>query len=143
MKSPDRRSFIKQSSAALLAGLSIQDFASAENQIPKMPDLVPDIPADRDAIWDKMRGQFILSNELTYLNNGTLGPSPFVVFDKVRQAMMEIDKNMSYAGWEGTQKKIAEFVGANEDEIALTTNVTQGINIACWGLPLKKATKLF
>ena len=142
MKSPDRRSFIKQSSAALLAGLSIQDFASAENQVPKMPDLVPDIPADRDAVWDKMRGQFILSNELTYLNNGTLGPSPYVVFDKVRQAMIDIDKNMNYAGWESTQKKIAEFVGATEDEIALTTNVTQGINIACWGLPLKKGDEV-
>ncbi len=142
MNAPNRRTFIKQGSVALLAGLAISDLSASENQKPVMPDLVPDIPADRDAIWDKMRGQFLLAPDLTYLNNGTLGPSPFVVFDKVRQTMTDIDKNMNYGGWEATQKKIAEFVGAQEDEIALTTNVTQGINIVCWGLPLQKGDEV-
>jgi len=142
MKSPDRRTFLKQSSAALMAGLTMNDFATLPGPVPTLPEIVPDIPADRDEFWNKMRGQFILSQDLTYLNNGTMGPSPFVVFDKVRQSMADIDKYLSYAGWENTQKKIADFVGANEDEIALTINVTQGINIACWGLPLKKGDEV-
>lgn len=133
MKKPDRRTFLRQSSAALLAGFSLQDVPV----VPEMPQVEPDIPPERDQFWDKLKGQFFLAQDLTYLNNGTMGPSPFVVFDKVRQVMTDIDKNLSYAGWEATQKKIADFVGADEDEIALTMNVTQGINIAVWGLPLK------
>ena len=39
-------------------------------------------------------------------------------------------------------RKLAKFVGANDDEIALTHNVTDGINIACWGLPLKKGDEV-
>lgn len=139
MKTTRRRDFIRQGSAAVLAGLTLRDF---EPGIPAMPDIVPDIPPDRDEFWDKLRGQFILASDLTYLNNGTMGPSPFVVYDKVRQVMTDIDKNMNYGGWEDTHKKLASFVGANADEIALTVNVTQGINIACWGLPLNKGDEV-
>lgn len=142
MKTTPRREFIRQGSVALLAGLSIGNAETDRLEIPRMPDIVPDIPPDRDQFWDKMRGQFILANDLTYLNNGTMGPSPFVVYDKVRQTMTDIDKNLSYGGWEASQKKIAAFVGADENEIALTTNVTQGINIACWGLPLKRGDEV-
>jgi len=38
--------------------------------------------------------------------------------------------------------KIAKFVGADDNEITLTHNVTDGINIVCWGVPLQKGDEV-
>jgi cysteine desulfurase/selenocysteine lyase len=92
--------------------------------------------------WANVRRLFPLTKELTYLNNGTMGPSPYPVIDAVQKGMMHEDQDGVYGGWEAAAGRIAKFIGANEDEIALTHNVTDGINIACWGLPLKKGDEV-
>jgi L-cysteine/cystine lyase len=56
--------------------------------------------------------------------------------------MMETDFDGSYGGYEIAAEKLARFVGASTDEIALTHNVTEGINIACWGLPLRRGDEV-
>ena len=71
-----------------------------------------------------------------------MGPSPYPVIEAVHKAMMEEDTNGNYGGYEAAMAKIAKFVGANDDEIALTHNVTEGINIACWGVPLKRGDEV-
>jgi selenocysteine lyase/cysteine desulfurase len=100
------------------------------------------IQADDEAFWKQVRQQFPLIHDWAYLNNGTMGPSPYPVIEAVRKGLMEGDQNGNYGGWEQTQKKIAQFVNAHEDEIALTHNVTDGINIVCWGLPLSKGDEV-
>lgn len=137
----NRRSFIKSGSTAVLAGISLPQIA-ANLQLQSITSDGRVVEPTDEMYWKMVREQFPLTKDWAYLNNGTMGPSPYPVIEAVRKGMMDGDQFANYGGWESTSKKIAEFVGASESEIALTHNVTDGINIVCWGLPLKKGDEV-
>ncbi len=139
--SSTRKSFIKQISAATLAGVSLQGLAKS-SIVQQISAAHKTIAHDDESYWQTVRQLFPLTKDLAYLNNGTMGPSPYPVIETIRRAMMDCDQLGNYGGWESTATKLAKFVKVNEDEIALTHNVTEGINIACWGLPLKKGDEV-
>ncbi|MBC7381908.1 MAG: aminotransferase class V-fold PLP-dependent enzyme [Bacteroidia bacterium] len=136
----NRKNFIKHSAAALIGSVTFNKAASADFllPVPALPESMGIVDPNDEQYWQLVRQQFPLTKDVAYLNNGTMGPSPYPVIEAVRKGMMDCDMFGNYGGWEATSGKLAKFVGANEDEIALTHNVTDGINIACWGLPLKK-----
>ncbi len=135
----NRRNFIR--SASILATLSIAEMETlnAKEQIKTSGKV---IAQDDEAYWQNVRLLFPLTKDWTYLNNGTFGPSPYPVIEATRAGMMDADQAGNYGSYDATPGKIAQFVGANADEIALTHNVTDGINIACWGVPLKKGDEV-
>lgn len=136
-----RRKFLKQSSLGLLGSIAAP-IVFSELQAMPFPKSEDKIDPQNEKFWKLVRQQFPLNKDWAYLNNGTMGPSPYPVIEAVQKGMMDGDVYGNYGGWEATQAKIAQFVGANEDEIALTHNVTDGINIACWGLPLKSGDEV-
>ena len=95
-----------------------------------------------ETYWKTVRDQFPLTHNRVYFNNGTIGPSPFVVRDAVKTAIDNIDTSGEYAGGENARGKIAKFVNADESEISITHNVTEGINIVAAGLPLKRGDEV-
>ena len=94
-----------------------------------------------DAYWWKVRSQFNIVDGLTFMNNGTLGPMPKVVFEANERYMREIMENPTDGGHadelEQVREKVAQFVGATADEIALTRSTTEGMNIFAHGLDWK------
>jgi L-cysteine/cystine lyase len=137
----NRRNFIKSSGAALISATFFKE-VSGTSLIPSLQEIKSLADIDDSMFWKALRLQFPLQKDSTYLNNGTMGPSPYPIIEAVKKGMMDGDQFGAYGGWESTQKKIADFVGASDDEIALTHNVTDGINIACWGIPLKKGDEV-
>jgi selenocysteine lyase/cysteine desulfurase len=103
-----------------------------------------DVPvgADDEAFWRVVRTQFPLKHQPLYLNNGTMGPSPFVVIDAVTAEMEDVDRTGRYGGWDDVRPKLARFINAQPEEIALTHNVTEGINIVACGLPLRRGDEV-
>lgn len=98
---------------------------------------MPDSNDDSEEYWRLLRLQFPLSSNKIFLNNGTMGPSPFPVINEVYQDMMEVDTNGRYGGHEDLAlKALSSLLNVKDTEITLTRNVTEGINISCWGLPL-------
>lgn len=142
MKTDDRRKFLKTAGAGLLASLVLPSFAADielnEHALPSSKLF----ETDEEKYWSHIRKLFPLSYDRIYLNNGTMGPSPYPVIDAVHRHMRDADEQGGYGGWEKTSEKIAAFVGASAEEIALTHNVTEGINIVCWGMPLKKGDEV-
>ena len=134
----NRRNFLRTASV-----LSAMSFVEME-AMAAMQSVKADKPIAKDdeKYWQNVRQLFPLTKELTYLNNGTMGPSPYPVIEAVKNGMMDGDHHGGYGGWENTAKKLAAFVGADENEIALTHNVTDGINIGCWGVPLRKGDEV-
>jgi selenocysteine lyase/cysteine desulfurase len=134
-----RRNFLK--TATVLSALSLAeiDILAAKQHVHENKEKAT---PDNEAYWKNVRLLFPLSKDFAYMNNGTLGPSPYPVIDAVHKAMNEEDINGNYGGYEAVSARLAKFVGANEDEIALTHNVTEGINITCWGLPLQKGDEV-
>jgi selenocysteine lyase/cysteine desulfurase len=90
-----------------------------------------------EAFWKLVRNQFPLTRERIYFNNGTMGPSPYVVTEAVKMKADEVDRTGEYAGHEIARPKVAKFIGATEDEISLTHNTTEAINVIAQGLQLK------
>jgi L-cysteine/cystine lyase len=136
-----RRQFLQHSSAALLGTMALPSMAHEIMPNP-LPNINGAVGATDENYWQMVRQQFPLQKEWAYLNNGTMGPSPYSVIEAVRKGMNDCDVFGNYGGWETTAAKLGKFVGADENEIALTHNVTDGINIVCWGLPLKKGDEV-
>ena len=94
-----------------------------------------------DAYWWKVRSQFNVVDGLTYMNNGTLGPMPRVVFEANERYMREIMEDPTNGGRaediDKVREKVARFVGASPDEIALTRSTTEGMNIFAHGYDWK------
>lgn len=135
----NRRNFLR--AAPILAALTMSEIDAIANSILTKNE-GKSVPEDDEAYWQQVRLMFPLSKELTYLNNGTFGPSPYPVIEGVRAGMMESDTNGQYGNWDTTIAKLAQFVKVDEQEIALTHNVTDGINIGCWGLPLQRGDEV-
>jgi selenocysteine lyase/cysteine desulfurase len=115
---------------------------AGQNLAPALPlDTLKPAGALDDAYWWKVRSQFNMVDGLTYMNNGTLGPMPRVVFEANERYMREIMENPTDAGHaeelEKVREKVAQFVGATADEIALTRSTTEGMNIFAHGLDWK------
>lgn len=137
-----RRNFLKLAGTSILGAVALPSFADDFQSMEaiRMPE--PALVSDDEKYWKQIRQFFPLSTDKIYLNNGTMGPSPYPVIETVHRYMRDADENGTYGGWEKTAEKLAGFVGAHADEIALTHNVTEGINIVCWGLPLKKGDEV-
>ncbi|MCD6062188.1 MAG: hypothetical protein K0R82_99 [Flavipsychrobacter sp.] len=135
----NRRNFLRSASVLATCSLvEIDHFAAAQ----QLRNDGNEVAEDDEHYWQNVRLLFPLKKDWVYLNNGTMGPSPYPVIDAVHKGMMEGDNLGRYGGWESTAAKLAAFVGADADEIALTHNVTDGINIGCWGVPLKKGDEV-
>ena len=104
---------------------------------------VPVDSTNNESFWKLVRSQFPLTKDITYLNNGTMGVSPYAVIDAVHQKSVSINTKGTYGGGDHEAiDAISKFVGANKDEIVFTHNVTEGNNIIAQGLPLKKGDEV-
>jgi L-cysteine/cystine lyase len=89
--------------------------------------------------WDEIRNQFSLTKNRVYFNNGTIGPSPEPVLECVISSMKQVDFMSEHNENHGTilREKIAQFIHASAEEISLTHNTTEAINIIARGLKLE------
>lgn len=130
-----RSQFIKNSLMAYPAFLSLQGIA-------QMPEKSENIVTDEN-YWKMLRMQFPHPDSLTFLNNGTMGISPYSVIDAVYNKSISINSKGQYGGGDHEAiEALARFTGADKDEIAFTHNVTEGNNIIAQGLPFKKGDEV-
>jgi L-cysteine/cystine lyase len=136
-----RRYFIKQVSGGMIgtwALTALPEHLHARYIIANNETVSP----DNEQFWNVVRDQFPLTHDRVYFNNGTIGPSPYVVLESVKRALEDIDTSGEYGGWEVARPKLAKFVNVDESEISLTHNVTEGINVIAGGLPLKRGDEV-
>src|SRR5687768_33684 len=114
-----RRRFLGGSAAAL-GGLTTGLFGEPLAAQPKAPPLAlpldklkPSGPLD-EAYWWKVRGQFNVVDGLTFMNNGTYGPSPRTVveaFSKYdRELAEDPTNNYGVAGRDAVRARMAAFI---------------------------------
>ena len=94
-----------------------------------------------EAFWWKVRGQFNVVDGLTFMNNGTYGPSPRVVLEANTRYTRELaeDPTNNYRSEERDQvrERMAAFIGVSPDDVALTRSTSEGMNIFTRGLDWK------
>lgn len=124
---PSRRQFVSTVGAALVAGAVPAPLLGAGRDAPR--GLAPD------------PGDFTLDAGLTYLQTGSLGPSPRPVMQAVIDAWKELERNPVFYGYgpheqamEVVRAKAATFIGCTTDELVITNSTTEGMNWVADGL---------
>ncbi len=93
--------------------------------------------------WSKVRGEFLISEELAYMNSGTLGPMPkpvyYAVVDGYRALATDPGRENArqMKAQDELRQELADFVNADAGEVALTRNTTEGMSFIANGLDLK------
>jgi selenocysteine lyase/cysteine desulfurase len=93
--------------------------------------------------WDAVRKHYLLENNLIMMNNGTVGPMPEPVFNTLMtnfevQLKCPVDcYNYLSSQKDNIRGKVAKFINASPDEIALVRNTTEGMNFFANGLDMK------
>ena len=134
-----RRRFLALSGAAALVPLSKPSRATIPTPATAVSDGIPEANASpNDAFWAQVRSQFLIEPDLTYMNNGSLGPMPLAVVEANDRAARHLARDpIDYKREderEEVRARLATFVGADVEEIAITRSTTEGMNTFAHGI---------
>jgi selenocysteine lyase/cysteine desulfurase len=134
----NRRSFIRNNALLFTALATGQHLDALEHA----PNLLSGDPSD-ESYWRMVRAQFPLDSKKTFLNNGTMGPSPYPVLEAVNSGLDKTSREAQYGGGEAEAlEALAGFLGTGKEELALVHNVSEAINIVAHGLPFSKGDEV-
>lgn len=156
LHSINRRSFLGHLMGGVAGGAALLSSASrvqaaATAPLPASPLSVNQVRSpDDESYWRWVAGQFLLRNDLTYMNTGTRGPSPAVVYkaqiDSVKAANVD---RVSYTRYiynseftTALREKMATFIGCKSTEVAFTNNTTEGMVFGTLGLDFKAGDEI-
>lgn len=98
--------------------------------------------------WQALSDHFIFQDDLVMMNNGTVGPMPEPVFNTLIkyfkvQATNPFDcYNFFPSKKEEIRGKLARFINASPDEVAINRNTTEGMSLVANGLDLKEGDEV-
>jgi selenocysteine lyase/cysteine desulfurase len=129
---PTRRTF--------LAGLGAASLASV---VEARADRAPARPDD-EQYWRAVRAEFTLHPSIVNFNNGGVHPSPRVVQEAMRRDLEHANTSTAYTLWvelepriEEVRKRLAASFGCDPEEMAITRNASEALEIAIFGLDLR------
>ncbi|MGB9765425.1 MAG: aminotransferase class V-fold PLP-dependent enzyme [Candidatus Saccharicenans sp.] len=147
-QSKSRRNFFKLIGGGFLAASSLSAAGLARGQsqaqiekasMPPIPKASGPVSPDDLKFWSFVRDQFPITrnNKIIYMNNGTMGPSPYYIQWIYFRKEEEVNFTGTYGGHDVARSRVAKFINCQDKEVALTHNVTEGINIIAQGFKMK------
>ena len=149
-----RRHFLKSIGLGI-GGLSVFGLSAKKAQaelkekLTKIKDLPPTEIAQDEDFWFYVQQAFDCDRSIINLNNGGVHPAPKIVMDAVHRYLDFANGAPVYNSWqvlrprkELIRKKLADTFGCSPEEIAITRNVTEAMQIALLGLELKPGDEL-
>ena len=135
----DKRSFLKK--AGLMGLAAPLSFAHLRRAVAAVEHLAPaDLAVDED-FWLKVRGDYDLKPDYINLENGYYCFMPRQTMDHLVEHMRSINYEGSYymCTVQGENKhrvagKVAEIVGCSAEEVAITRNTTESLDLIIGGL---------
>jgi len=149
-----RRHFLKSIGLGIgslsVFGLSAKKAqAELKEKLTKIKDLPPTEIAQDEDFWFYVQQAFDCDRSIINLNNGGVHPAPKIVMDAVHRYLDFANGAPVYNSWqvlrprkELIRKKLADTFGCSPEEIAITRNVTEAMQIALLGLELKPGDEL-
>lgn len=101
-------------------------------------------PESDEAFWELVQQQFPLTDARTHLNAAGLGPAPYPVLEAARTTRMDLQRR-SETGVEqlwAAREPVAEFFGAQAEEIAFQRNATEGNSTVASGLKMAEGEEV-
>jgi isopenicillin-N epimerase len=91
-----------------------------------------------------LRAEFLLDPNVTFLNHGSFGASPRVVFERYQEWQLELARQpvlFLARRLEGlladAREALGAYVGADPDDLIFVPNATSGVNLSAWPLGLQ------
>ncbi|MEX2478568.1 MAG: aminotransferase class V-fold PLP-dependent enzyme [Gracilimonas sp.] len=105
--------------------------------------------AQNEDYWARVQQAFTVDRSLINLNNGGVSPSPEFVQAAMKRHLDYSNKAPVYTMWrilepqrEGVRKRIARNFGVDPEEIALTRNASESLQICQFGFDLKSGDEV-
>jgi len=137
-----RRLFIKSGILGLGAPLLSKSF---DSKLTKFK--VPKSSSDKD--WAEVRSHFIIDKDITYMNNASLGMPPLGVLKSINNGYEAISKEPLHGKHDlqdsiskSVIPKLAKTFGVEEDEIVLTRNASEALDIQAHSVKLKRGDEI-
>ncbi len=99
--------------------------------------------------WVQIQQAFALDRSMVNLNNGGVSPSPRVVQDALRRQLEYGNQAPSYFMWqnlepevEGVRAQLAREFGCDKEEMAITRNASEALEICLFGFDLKPGDEI-
>ena len=144
MRKQSRRHFIKDklrkglilSLFSPLSSMAEFDESKEDSSITKDDGITVD--------WEKVESQFTLANSRKHFNTSSIGPSPRIVQETTIASIKYINKYgiEDHKVVEKTRAKLAKFMNANPEELAITRNATEGMNVVARSLKLQQGDEV-
>ena len=149
-----RRDFISLAGKGLgLAALSspligslLKEVHAAGNHV---AHLTPQQAAMDEDYWSVIQNAFTVTRGIVNLNNGGVSPSPRIVTEALVRYIWQQEDATAYTMWqllepqsETIRTGLAEIFGCDREEIAITRNASESLEILLMGMDLKSGDEI-
>ncbi len=150
----DRRQFL----ATIGKGMGLMAFASSyvatlfdevQAATKRFAHLSADQIASDEDFWFEIQQAFSVTRGIINLNNGGVSPSPRIVTEALVRYQWQQEDATAYTMWQILEPQIetirtglAELFGCDHEEIAVTRNASESLEILLMGLDLKSGDEI-
>jgi len=140
-----RRSFLRATgTAAAVAAFNDDNLARVRRAARRVEGAAPgDVAAD-EGYWREIQQAFTLDRTIINLNNGGCSPSPRVVHEAFKRYLDISNQAPVYHMWqilepniESVRRRLAAEFGCDPEELAITRNASEALQIAQLGIDVK------
>jgi selenocysteine lyase/cysteine desulfurase len=138
-----RRQFFS-ATAGVVAALQADSLVRAQSAVETVSGRAADTVARDEDFWFNVRHAFTVDRNMINLNNGGVSPSPKIVMDTEIRYLEVENLNPSYYMWnvldpgvETVRRRLARSFGCDVEEIAITRNASESLQIVQLGMNLK------
>ena len=150
----DRRDFIALAGKGLgLAALTSSTIASLLKEVEaatkSVAHLTPEQAAMDEDYWATIQNAFTVTRGIINLNNGGVSPSPRMVTEALVRYIWQQEDATAYTMWqilepqsETIRTGLAEMFGCDREEIAITRNASESLEILLMGMDFKSGDEI-
>jgi isopenicillin-N epimerase len=144
----DRRRFISSATAAF-AAFQADSLVHAQSAVESVTGRPADTVARDEDFWFNVRHAFTVDRNMINLNNGGVSPAPKIVMDTETRYLEMENLSPSYYMWnvldpgiETVRRRLARAFGCDAEEIAITRNASEALEIVQLGMELKRGDEI-
>jgi len=148
-KKISRKQFLLQSTGFVLGTSLLSPFCTSPHRPTQHPPNPQDMEPRPETFWQEIRQAYTLSSEVINLNNGWCSPQA----QPVKEAFLYHHNRMNkepahflaqemHKGRDKVRAELADFVGCEAGEIALSRSGTESLATIICGLPLQRGDEV-
>ena len=144
-----RRGFLRATGATTVATFAEAGLARIQAAAFRVEGQAPATLAADETYWREIQQAFTLDRTIINLNNGGCCPSPRVVHEALKRYLDLSNQAPVYHMWqilepniESVRRQLAMEFGCDAEELAITRNASEALQIAQLGIDLKRGDEV-